>query len=201
MSEELKPCPFCGSSSIRLRRYFGECESCGAGGPEAKSPCEGEHPVEYDVERSWNTRAALQAGAVPDGWRTIESAPKDGTHVLLGYFHHEGVKGSQLVAFWHSTHKKWCNTHMLFEAEGPFSPSHWKPLDAAPGSAVQPAKMRMLTEEEIAAAAERHLKAEMGDDVNADDSTSPYAWVEGEEEFAKAVMRRFCEVNGLEVAP
>ncbi len=59
-------------------------------------------------------------------WRAIETAPKDGTNILLGYFPDHGGE-SQEVAFWHSIHQKWCG-RVLLNADGIFSPSHWAPL-------------------------------------------------------------------------
>lgn len=59
MSDDLKPCPFCGSTHIRAEQYNNEkrmfCHDCEAGGP----------PDTYQsgVKKAWNTRpreAALE---------------------------------------------------------------------------------------------------------------------------------------------
>jgi hypothetical protein len=55
-------------------------------------------------------------------------------------------------------------------------------------------QVRMLTTSEVDALAEQHLKAEMDTDIG---STEPHAWVEGEANFASAVLLKFCEVNGI----
>lgn len=72
-------------------------------------------------------------------WRPIETAPKDGTYILLGYFPEPAYEGasvgkSQEVAFWHSRERKWCGRTLLV-AEGYFSPTHWMPLRMPPSSA------------------------------------------------------------------
>ena len=68
-------------------------------------------------------------------WLPIESAPKDGTHILLGYFLEAGGGGPPVVAFWHGTKQKWCTLRELLNAEGYFSPTHWMPLPPSPAGA------------------------------------------------------------------
>lgn len=72
-------------------------------------------------------------------WQPIETAPKDGTRILLGYFPEPAYEGalvgkSQEVAFWHGTKRMWCGRTLL-NAEGYFSPTHWMPLPMPPSSA------------------------------------------------------------------
>lgn len=101
----------------------------------------------------------VQAGAVLDGWRTIESAPKDGRQIILtngtsvaqGWWEHQepfirekrDVDGRYIDQEEGDGYDGWidCDGGMLPD------PTHWMPLPAAPGS--PPAKMRMLTEEEF----------------------------------------------------
>lgn len=69
-------------------------------------------------------------------WQPIETAPKDGEKILLGYFPEPAYDGAIVgesceVAFWHGTHKKWCSRTLL-NAEGYFSPTHWMPLPRPP---------------------------------------------------------------------
>lgn len=72
-------------------------------------------------------------------WQPIETARKDGTWILLGYFLEAGGGGPPVVAFWHQIHQKWSDTRRLFEpvrlynAEGYFSPTHWAEINAPPG--------------------------------------------------------------------
>lgn len=71
--------------------------------------------------------AALAAPA-PEGWRPIDTAPKDGTRILLGCFSapkHRKMEGTVAVAGW--SEAGW----------GPFNPlwwppTHWMPLPTPP---------------------------------------------------------------------
>ena len=65
-------------------------------------------------------------------WQPIETAPKDGSKILLGWFL-EGGGGGPEVAFWHDIDKTWCG-RVLLKAEGYFSPTHWMSLPAPPSS-------------------------------------------------------------------
>lgn len=65
-------------------------------------------------------------------WQPIETVPKDGTHVLLGYFLEGGGGGSPEVAFWNNRYKAWCG-RVLLNSDGYFSPTHWMPLPDPPG--------------------------------------------------------------------
>lgn len=103
----------------------------------------------------WSLAAQPQAReeAHPVAWRTIDSAPKDGTvidawrneggrdTVFWGYPHHEsGEMGSLCDSDWHSIRAPgWvCNTfnELLGRAHNPFT--HWKPLDGGPDT-IRPA--------------------------------------------------------------
>lgn len=68
-------------------------------------------------------------------WQPIETAPKDGTDILLGYYPTwPGLdlgKGSCEVAFWHGIKNTWCG-RVLLNADGHFSPTHWMPLPPPP---------------------------------------------------------------------
>jgi hypothetical protein len=69
-------------------------------------------------------------------WQPIETAPKDGTKILLGYFPDPVYEGASVmrsweVAFWHGIHRKWCGRELL-NSEGYFSPTHWMPLPEYP---------------------------------------------------------------------
>lgn len=78
MTEELKPCPFCGAVLPQLYRsndLFWEHphnEDC--------LLSRGLYPVSDDFLKMWNTRA--------DPWcYDMDKAPKDGTHILVWYDH------------------------------------------------------------------------------------------------------------------
>lgn len=67
-----------------------------------------------------------------EGWKPIESAPKDGSWILLGYFLEGGGGGSPEVAHWHDQRLMWCSSSKLLNSAGYYSPTHWMPLPAAP---------------------------------------------------------------------
>lgn len=69
-------------------------------------------------------------------WRPIESAPKDGTGVLLYGMpsEHAGVswqKATVLSGYYDKLDGAWCSTTSAWD--GPFvKPTHWMPLPPAP---------------------------------------------------------------------
>jgi len=70
------------------------------------------------------------------GWRTIDSAPRDGTHILMHgeQNYHEGVRfgGAVTVSgYWDAIDEAWCSTGSTWT--GPFyAPTHWQPLPPPP---------------------------------------------------------------------
>jgi hypothetical protein len=76
----------------------------------------------------WRQQQALSAP--PPGWQDIETAPKDGTDVLLGWFELPGMK-IRRVGFWHDRENAWVEDHgVLHNQDSP--PTHWMPLPAPP---------------------------------------------------------------------
>lgn len=63
------------------------------------------------------------------GWQSIEAAPKDGTHVLLGW---PALVGDGLVmsGYWEWLGRKWVTSRG--EYHGAYAPTHWMPLPAPP---------------------------------------------------------------------
>lgn len=81
--------------------------------------------------------ATAQARREALEWQPIETVPKDGTFVLLGWFEMEG-QNSQEVAFWNSRIQRWCQIHDSFTDHAAFQPTHWLPLPEAPNRALVP---------------------------------------------------------------
>lgn len=73
-------------------------------------------------------KAALQQG---DGWRPIESAPKDGTPILVSIFEFNKPDGKCLIvpAYWDGYYWREDGEygHDLYQ------PTHWQPLPPPPG--------------------------------------------------------------------
>jgi hypothetical protein len=107
--------------------------------------------------------AGVQAKALPlPGWMPIETAPKDGTRVLLGYERSHSEEG-----YWmgESSSNYWSETGWFASDEDPLTthpskPSHWMPLPAAPGATALPPGYRLVPIEPTA----EMLKAMMGFD-------------------------------------
>lgn len=142
MIEEIKPCPFCGSA----------CESYDFHRPMSgiEHEMRGSHPVNdcvlsnlQFVLADWNRRATASEGT----WLPIESAPKDGMSMLLGYFNiakkWRTVRGQYMSQdyineYWEEPEDGepgWFETSV----EGddvpncwPINPTHWRPLPKPP---------------------------------------------------------------------
>ena len=121
--DNLKSCPFCGAHS-QLRgaspHVWAVCMNV---------MCRAEGPVVMGTEAAiaaWNRRAS--------GWQPIETAPRDGTIILVW------VDGECIVVRW----LKWCNSNDpgrweltrtgSYAADGELyaDPTHWQPLPPAP---------------------------------------------------------------------
>lgn len=124
--EKLEPCPFCGAepkgtvwdSDSHTARAF--CTKCDVLGPREDS--------HERAAEAWNTRAS--------GWQPIESAPKDGTEVLLyGRLSHlpdsVHIASKRRVSGYFDPVDEWCVT--TASAMGPFvDPELWMPLPPTP---------------------------------------------------------------------
>lgn len=75
---------------------------------------------------------ALLASAAPAVGQPIETAPKDGTPVLLLWFDAEtGAAPMHRVGFWHSREQAWCDTHRVLHNQHSH-PTHWMPIPSPP---------------------------------------------------------------------
>lgn len=129
----LKPCPFCGNETPEFERMGTPRQSCivicGHCGARHESSDEGEFNG-----TSWNERAAIRAIAAPgvaQGWQPIESAPKDGTEVILL----EGARvGAAFWVSWSSSHTEEAGSgwSICWDGDDWHKPTHYMPLPAAP---------------------------------------------------------------------
>jgi len=94
--------------------------------------------VDFDDAEDWPelreemmrmARAAITAAyAVRDRWEPIETAPKDGTNILLGWF--KDGEEPQVVSGWFEAgiaDYRWID---CFNEEA--NPTHWRPLPSPP---------------------------------------------------------------------
>ena len=133
MNGVTEPCPWCRGATIKTRHlgqwagvdmYAALCqtEGCGATGPT--------RDTEPAAIAAWNRRAP--------GWRPIETAPRDGTLVLLwaesiglhvAYLHQEwSWTKFRVIRTWQAL---WCEKQSGDEDEG-IKPTHWMPLPEPP---------------------------------------------------------------------
>lgn len=119
---ELKRCPFCGGEAetlTSLNGYVTCCISC---------DCIEIHgaTVLLSIER-WNTRA--------DGWQPIETAPKDGTTILVSCAD-DGFGKVVCAAIWFYGEYDADTGWYLYEIAGDCLmgpiPTHWMPLPSPP---------------------------------------------------------------------
>jgi len=153
------PCPFCNGAAHSGYAKFNDdagwcgCESVDCPGWGACA----QHQTEADAVAAWNRRAP-EAQA----WRAIETAPRDGTRILIA----DGR--STDAAYWSQCAKGYGGSKrypwvILDETNGvngmtETHPTHWQPLPAPPGAtpAAPPAREAALVE------ALRHLVEVMG---------------------------------------
>ena len=64
-------------------------------------------------------------------WQPIETAPNDGTDILIGGDY--SYAGGVLQAYWGHTHRKGDESWGWVDMEGDtYNPTHWMPLPAPP---------------------------------------------------------------------
>lgn len=106
MTDKLKPCPFCGGEA-----GLNEVEDGYGGLSGAYVVCLNVCNVQA-TPITWNTRA--------DDWQPIETAPKDGSTVI--------VEGG--TAYWHNGYAAWFSHSAQRPIEWPVT--RWKPLPEPP---------------------------------------------------------------------
>lgn len=125
---DLLPCPFCGSSNLRYELASSQgyicCDECGTMGPCDEQAADPHCDIEA-AEVAWNRRPAQPEAPA---WRTMESAPKDGSMILgragedcaVVCWEIEGIGGYWNLAV--------CGS---FAADGEWTPEAWTPIPGA----------------------------------------------------------------------
>jgi hypothetical protein len=129
---EFLPCPLCKSELLDHRAMEeGERIKCVDCGLELLDWNE-------KVIDLWNARVPAQSTQ----WQPIETAPKDGTHILayrlpIGIRFTNNTNPPTVVHWFDDPDEPGFYTSVNERApEYPFNPTHWKPLDAPPGPAL-----------------------------------------------------------------
>jgi hypothetical protein len=101
----------------------------------------------YEVLRRWASEVDAARASTPVGWQPIETAPKDGRTLLLGYFNTRGkwralrgqwISADEIAETWEDDEcaEGWYETSVECEADvsaWPTNPTHWQPI-AAPSA-------------------------------------------------------------------
>lgn len=88
-------------------------------------------------------QAPVEVTQADRGWQPIESAPKDGTDILVCVTHSlpDGWKTVQWVD-WTKGDTLW--PHFQERIDIPFPPTHWMPLPAPPGETAPPSEREAI---------------------------------------------------------
>ena len=134
----LLPCPFCGSTEPSIRTdlqssiAYVVCSNCDAQGPPASF-----------AEMLWEKEDAAAAWNQRSAWQPIETAPRDGTWVLLAggecdlveESRNKGrvVTGRWTTEFYHKPDGNWQFAYYDAGFYGEYKdPTHWQPLPSPP---------------------------------------------------------------------
>lgn len=130
---KLEPCPFCGGEAT-FRDYTGMSESAFVGCSKCYVETDGYHTLEA-ATAAWNRRSSTRP--LLEGWRPIETAPRDGIHMLLAFGHGavcEGWWSAEIEGNWDEPP---CLAGWTVPTLGSFNdyglkPTHWMPLPPSP---------------------------------------------------------------------
>lgn len=101
-------------------------------------------PVQSGTKLNMSSDAQACPSGVGVGWQKIETAPRDGTEILMGEYNRDG-RFFQTVGFWDADRDpKWYGTKWQASEYDAFNhaPTHWIPLPAAPLSPSQESTLR-----------------------------------------------------------
>jgi hypothetical protein len=87
-------------------------------------------PFAQAAWQAWQARAALSAPQ-DSGWQPIDTAPKDGTRVLIALWAWNQPNTERLYYWAEFCEGEWCEPDNLDIQY--FAPTHWRPLPPPPG--------------------------------------------------------------------
>lgn len=129
MTENLKPCPFCGGEAKMIEAMNEAWVSCLNEDCRASSLMT---PTSERAAEKWNTRAPVNE------WQPIETAPRDGVPILLhggnlsGEFYLNRRNKGCVIGFFADGKQYWiCSNTDYYEVEIEH-PTHWMPLPQPP---------------------------------------------------------------------
>jgi Lar family restriction alleviation protein len=117
----LLPCPFCGGTELSIRTdlqssiAYVVCSNCDAQGPPASF-----------TEMLWEKEAAAAGWNQRSAWQPIETAPRDGTEIIV-------LSGKRVSAVISNGPDLACFSNEFEDEEClVWFPTHWQPLPARP---------------------------------------------------------------------
>lgn len=163
MNADLLPCPFCGYKPPKdlsdtlypsgiYRRFEPEIGFTSFIGRRDRlptdEPCWAMHCTENmggcgaqingntrdEAIAAWNTRAPQQPVQPADGWRPIESAPKDGSVIIFGYTANPRVNHHAYEGRWNEAQQTWTSVNGFILLAGA---NNWMPFPAPPNEVKQ----------------------------------------------------------------
>lgn len=134
---ELLPCPFCGHEAVTYRDSDGDWEAfCNNDLELCSGNVASRFPTEAQAIAAWNRRIPPPSEGGGEGWRTIDSAPKDGTPVLVPYPIFKRGNNTDvpdeyevMIVYWKGV--GWDRGWWMLHEE----PTHWQPLPSPPAPA------------------------------------------------------------------
>jgi len=118
-----------GPSGVSGDLYCVYCQWCGRAVPFMSYSYGHIADVNAEAIAAWNTRPREDSGVV-DEWRPIETAPRDGSNVIVFEPFSDPV-----VAFFSQMNRKWLGPRDSYGDAEVMQPTHWRPLPQPPALA------------------------------------------------------------------
>ncbi len=145
--EALKPCPFCGGRARYFFVDFGpdspkpRCHTVACGTCNIYYSRHGDDFEKETILTAWNRRVSVQqeAGEALSGWQSIESAPRDGTHILACGGPQDRWRFPPTVVHYFRDPEEpgWYTSVNELAPEHPYNAAFWMPLPPPPAHSQQ----------------------------------------------------------------